>query len=70
MIKRDQPYKRQIFICISNRRGESPSCGHGGSEEMVEELKNMAKEMKLKGKLRVAKSGCLDICAFGPNMMI
>jgi NADH:ubiquinone oxidoreductase subunit E len=69
MIKRDQPYKRQIFICISNRRGESPSRA-GGSEEMVEELKNMAKEMKLKGKLRVAKSGCLDICAFGPNMMI
>ena len=48
MIKRDQPYKRQMFICISNRHGDSPSCGHGGSEEMVEELKNMAKEMKLK----------------------
>lgn len=70
MIKRPQPYKRQIFICINNRQGESPSCGYSGSEEVVEELKKVAKEMNLKGKLRVAKSGCLDLCAFGPNMMI
>lgn len=70
MIKRPQPYKRQIFICINNRHGESPSCGYSGSEEVVEELKKVAKEMNLKGKLRVAKSGCLDLCAFGPNMMI
>jgi len=26
--------------------------------------------MNLQGKLRVARSGCLDVCAFGPNMMI
>jgi (2Fe-2S) ferredoxin len=37
---------------------------------MVEELKKVAKERNLKGKLRVAKSGCLDLCAFGPNIMI
>jgi (2Fe-2S) ferredoxin len=70
MIKRQQPYKRQVFICINNRQGESPSCGYSGSEEIVEELKKVSKEMNLKGKVRVAKSGCLDLCAFGPNMMI
>ncbi|MCZ6624632.1 MAG: (2Fe-2S) ferredoxin domain-containing protein [Deltaproteobacteria bacterium] len=70
MIKRQQPYKRQIYICINNRHGESPSCGHSGSEEIVKELKKVAKELNLKGKIRVAKSGCMDLCAFGPNMMI
>ena len=70
MIKRPQPYVRQIFMCNNNRHGESPSCGHNGSEEIVEELKKVAKERNLKGKLRVAKSGCLDLCAFGPNLMI
>ncbi len=50
--------------------GGSPSCGYSGSEEFVEELKKTAKELNLKGKLRVAKSGCLDLCAFGPNVMI
>ena len=70
MIKRSQPYNRQIFICINNRQGVSPSCGFSGSEEVVEELKKACKELNLKGKIRVAKSGCLDLCPFGPNMMI
>ncbi len=70
MIKRPQPYIRQIFMCINNRQGVSPSCGYSGSEEFVNELKKVAKERNLKGKLRVAKSGCMDLCAFGPNLMI
>jgi (2Fe-2S) ferredoxin len=48
----------------------SPSCGYSGSEEVVEELRKVCKERNLKGKVRVVRSGCLDLCAFGPNMMI
>ena len=70
MIKRGQPYVRQLYVCINNRHGESPSCGYSGGEEMVEELKKVCKELNLKGKIRAAKSGCLDLCAFGPNIMI
>jgi hypothetical protein len=36
MIRRPQPYIRQVPVCINNRYGESPSCGYGGSEEMSE----------------------------------
>lgn len=32
--------------------------------------RKVTKERKLKGKIRVVKSDCLDGCAFGPNMMI
>lgn len=32
--------------------------------------RKVTKERKLKGKIRVVKSRCLDGCAFGPNMMI
>ena len=70
MIQRPQPYIRQIHVCINNRHGESPSCGYSGSEEVVEELRKVCKERNLKGKVRVVRSGCLDLCAFGPNMMI
>ena len=70
MIQRPQPYIRQIHVCINNRNGESPSCGYRGSEEVVEELRKVCKELNLKGKVRVVRSGCLDVCAFGPNMMI
>lgn len=70
MIERPQPYVRQIYMCINNRNGESVSCGYSGSEDIAEELRRVAKERNLKGKLRVAKSGCMDLCAFGPNLMI
>ena len=70
MIKRPQPYKRQIYICINNRQGESPSCGYSGSVELAEELKKVCKELNLKGKVRVATSGCMDLCPFGPNVMV
>jgi hypothetical protein len=53
----------------NNRNGESQSCGHEGSEEMVEELRKVAKERNLKG-IRLVSSGCLDVCAFGPNMVV
>ena len=70
MIERQQPYARQLHVCINNRNGESKSCGYDGSEEVVEELRKVTKERNLKGKVRVVRSGCLDVCAFGPNMMI
>ena len=70
MIERQQPYVRQLHVCINNRNGESKSCGYDGSEEVVEELRKVTKERNLKGKVRVVRSGCLDVCAFGPNMMI
>ena len=70
MIERQQPYVRQLHVCINDRKGESRSCGYEGSEEIVEELRMVSKERNLKGKVRVVRSGCLDVCAFGPNMMI
>jgi NADH:ubiquinone oxidoreductase subunit E len=39
-------------------------------EEVVEELRKVTKQRNLKEKIRVVRSGCLDLCAFGPNMMI
>lgn len=70
MIQRGQPYVRQLYVCINNRHGESPSCGYSGGEEFIEQLKIACKERNLKGKIRAAKSGCMDLCAFGPNIMI
>jgi (2Fe-2S) ferredoxin len=70
MIERRQPCVRQIFTCINNRHGKSVSCGYSGSEEIVEEIRKVAKKRNLKGKLRVARTGCFDLCASGPNVMI
>lgn len=69
MIERQQPYVRQLHVCINDRKGESKSCGYDGSEEIVEELRRVSKGRNLTGIVRVVRSGCLDVCAFGPNMM-
>lgn len=50
MIRRPQPYIRQIHVCIKNRNGESPSCGYSGSEEVVEELRKVTKERTSKAR--------------------
>ena len=70
MIERQQPYVRQLHVCINDRKGESKSCGYEGSEEIIEELRQVTKERNLKGRVRVVRSGCLDVRAFGPHMMI
>lgn len=43
MIQRPQPYKRQIYLCINNRDGESPSSGYSGGEDIAEDLKKSPK---------------------------
>jgi hypothetical protein len=58
---------RQLHVYINDRKGESKSCGYEGSEEIVEELRQVIKERNLKGKVRVVRSGCLDVRAFGPT---
>jgi (2Fe-2S) ferredoxin len=70
MIERRQPYLRQLHVCVNNRNGESKSCGFDGSEQVVEELEKVCQDRNLKGKVHIVRSGCLDVCAFGPNMMI
>lgn len=37
---------------------------------MLEKLKHYVKEHGLKGKIRVTKSGCLDLCQQGINIFI
>ena len=70
MIQRPQPYIRQIHVCINNRNGESPHAVIVARKRSSKNLRKVCKERNLKGKVRVVSSGCLDVCAFGPNMMI
>ena len=50
---------------------ESPTCDYKRSEEVVEELlRQVTKERNRESKIRVPRSGSLDVCAFDPNMMI
>ncbi len=64
------PYQKIVFICTNRREEGAVCCSQRGSQELREILKRYVKENGLIGKVRVSQSGCLDLCAKGPNLMI
>lgn len=65
------PYKKIIFVC-TNRRESGPRtcCAHHDGEAIREALKDMVKKRRLRSKIRVSQSGCMDQCEHGPNIMV
>ncbi len=65
------PYERTIFVCTNKREGKEACANPGrGGDKICEKLKAYVKENGLKGKIRVARSGCLDLCSQGPNIFV
>lgn len=72
MEKKKVPFQKTLFVCTNVREGGRVACanpGRGGLE-LCEALKAGAKQAGLKGKVRVARSGCLDLCEQGPNAFL
>ncbi|MES1224449.1 MAG: (2Fe-2S) ferredoxin domain-containing protein [Bacteroidota bacterium] len=64
-------YDKHIFICINERRNsERKSCGEAHGLELVSAFKEGIKKRNIQLKLRAQKAGCLDICDFGPTVVI
>lgn len=65
-------YDKHIFICTNQRApGASlPSCGEAHGLELVTEFKKILKERNLPVKVRAQKAGCLDICNYGPTLVV
>ena len=63
-----------IFVCANVREGEAacanPDRGEDSGLNLVEMLRAEVKNRGLKGKVRIAKSGCMDLCGAGPNIMV
>ncbi len=65
-------FERHIFVCANVRDPSSPRgcCDPAGQAELQKALKGKLAERGLKGRVRANKSGCLDQCEHGPNMVI
>lgn len=71
MEKKEIPYQKTVFVCVNVREGRQACANPGvGGDKVCERLKEGIKARGLKGKVRVARSGCLDRCAEGPNLFI
>ena len=66
------PFQKTVFVCTNARAEGRVACGNPGRGglELCESLKNGVKKLGLKGKVRVARTGCLDLCEQGPNVFL
>jgi len=72
MKKAPVPYRKTVFVCTNVRADGRVACGNPGrgGVELCAALKEGAKRLGLKGKVRVARTGCLDLCEQGPNVFL
>ncbi len=60
-----------VFVCVNDRQKESPSCADKDAVSIHAELKAISKRRGWANKsVRVSKSGCLGLCAHGPNVVL
>ena len=65
------PYLCHLFICANDRHGECKACADDGvGPALKARLKDEVAQRGWKGRVRVSQSGCLGLCAKGPNVMI
>ena len=64
------PYAAHVFVCTNDRGGARKSCADNNSQLVKAKLKDAAGEKGWKGKVRISTSGCMGLCANGPNVMI
>ena len=65
---KDKP-KKHVFVCINCREKNLKSCGKEGLEIRTRLVSLLATHPE-KLKIRINKSGCLDMCEHGPCMVI
>ena len=70
MNQANSPYVCHILVCTNDRHGERPSCSDGMSPEIRDHLKEKVEKRGWKPRVRVSQSGCLGLCAKGPNVML
>lgn len=65
-------FARHIFICCNQRPTEDPRgcCDPAGNAELQRVFKIKLAQRGIKGTVRANKSGCLDQCVHGPNVVI
>ena len=64
--------ERHVFVCTNERpNGHPRGCCHSkGSEELLKRLKEKSAAAGLQSRVRVQKSGCLDVCEHGPALVV
>ena len=68
MEKTTPKFEKYILVC-ENEREADDCCGKAGAH-IRNLLKSEVKARGLASKIRVSRTGCLDVCSEGPNVLI
>src|SRR5437868_1464119 len=65
-------FEKHIFVCCNQRQAGSARgcCDPAGDAALQKLFKEKLKARGLKGTVRANKSGCLDQCEHGPNIVV
>lgn len=69
MEKQGLPHRKIIYVCLNEREGK-PCCAGNGSLAVHARLKEMVRSRGLSHHVRVSRSGCMDQCLHGPNVLV
>lgn len=64
------PFQKILFVCVNRREANETCCARRDSEALARALKARIKALGLSRSIRVSTSGCQDVCAQGPNVMV
>lgn len=63
-------YEKHVFICANQKDAGKKCCGEANGLALVDAMRESLKEKGLNVKIRAQKTACLDVCAFGPSMVV
>lgn len=63
-------FKKHVFVCTNERSDGRKCCGAEHGMALVAEFKRQMKDKGLSVSMRAQKTGCFDLCAFGPTIMV
>jgi len=63
------PHKKIVYVCL-NERENGACCAAKGGADIHEALKEAVKARGLNRQVRVSRSGCMDRCGRGVNVLV
>lgn len=61
---------RDVFVFVCEKQRPDKKCCMPEGARLTELLKSKVNEAGLTSKVRIVRTGCLDVCEKGPNILI
>ncbi len=63
-------FKKHVFVCSNTKDAPKKCCGEATGLALVDALREKLKAENQHLSIRVQRAGCIDMCAFGPSMVV